>query len=164
MIARAREVCQEAETYHTVGIIILRSFSTSPSQNFSVLFAFSPCQRNSVHALLTWNQGRSRRSIFPSIRSLVVDSKGEGSSHLFPSSARKKILRKLASHRITPHIVKKITRSGQKFQNRSPRIDLSNHILRLLPFAGRFDMGTGKLCISFELMTAEKERRRERAV
>lgn len=45
------------------------------------------------------------------------------------------------------------------------RIDLSSHILS---FAGRFD--TGKLCVSFELMTAEekergggdKERERER--
>ena len=47
------------------------------------------------------------------------------------------------------------------------RIDLSSHILS---FAGRFD--TGKLCVSFELMTAEekereetrRERERERAV
>ena len=48
------------------------------------------------------------------------------------------------------------------------RIDLSSHILS---FAGRFD--TGKLCVSFELMTAEekerggdeeRERERDRAV
>lgn len=55
--------------------------STSPSGNFSslfpVLFTFSPFQRNSVHALLTWNQDRSRRSIFPSILGTrVVDWRG----------------------------------------------------------------------------------------
>lgn len=68
--------------------------STSPSGNFSslfpVLFTFSPFQRNSVHALLTWNQDRSRRSIFPSILASLTDEGGREYCSLFPSSTRKK--------------------------------------------------------------------------